>query len=193
MNEPFSILVVCTGNVCRSPLAERLLRLHLDDLVAKDQRDAVTVASAGVQALAGHPMDADSAAELTRLGGSPDGFVSRQLEPAMLRETDLILTATTAHRTRILEDEPGALRRSFTLREFAALVQDVEAPDPAALVAQAARQRASAEIDEYDLDDPIGAAQDVHFAVAEAIENATWTIAMSLTEALMASARVSRG
>ena len=50
----------------------------------------------------------------------------------MVKESDLVLAATTAIRSRVLEDSPGALRRTFTVREFAALLDVVPAEgDPA--------------------------------------------------------------
>src|SRR5688500_16845956 len=61
MSEPYDVLVVCEGNLCRSPLAERLLTSRLAG-------GEVRVASAGVHAVVGAPMDASAAAELTRLG-----------------------------------------------------------------------------------------------------------------------------
>ena len=75
MSEPFTILVVCLGNVCRSPLAERLLRMRFEQMLG-DGASAVHLSSAGVRALVGDPMNELSAAELRRLGGDPDGFVS---------------------------------------------------------------------------------------------------------------------
>ena len=100
----FRILTVCIGNVCRSPLAERLLRLRLAEAGLAASYD---VTSAGLRAMVGHPMEPTAAGELTRLGGDPDGFVARRLTAQMANEADLVLTATTDVRRRVVEEAPG--------------------------------------------------------------------------------------
>ena len=179
----FNILVVCIGNVCRSPVAERLLRSRLDGLLG-ERRDAVTVESAGVRALVGNPVDALSSQELARLGGSAEGFAARQLTQAHMLQADLVLTATKELRSRVLRDAPVALRRAFTLTEFAALMAGVTAQSPKALVADAAQRRASAAVAEYDVPDPIGASGEVHRQVADFLDRATATIASAIAEAV---------
>ena len=109
------MLFVCTGNICRSPIAERLFRARIDATAP------VVVASAGTAGLDGYPMDAPSALALRELGGNPDGHVARRLTPAMVARADLILAATTQHRSVIVQSDPPAFRRTFTLREFARL------------------------------------------------------------------------
>ena len=71
--KPFSVLAVCTGNICRSPPVERLLTGGLGD------DTDVSVASAGVGALVGDPISTPTAALLHQAGVSPDGFAARQL------------------------------------------------------------------------------------------------------------------
>lgn len=113
----FSVLVVCTGNICRSCVAERLLSSLLPPTVA--------VGSAGTHGLIGHPI-AEPMVPLLRLaGGEPDGFASRQLTERMVRDADLILTMTREHRVVVVELSPAAVRRVFTLREFSRLLADV--------------------------------------------------------------------
>lgn len=183
----FSILVVCVGNVCRSPLAERLLRLRFDQLLGPRGAE-VTVESAGVQALVGHPMDPPSAAELVRLGGDADGFVSRQVVDDYLNLADLVLTATKELRSRVLQDVPSALKRTFTLTELAALVDGARADSPGALLAEAAKRRASAQPATYDLADPIGAPPEVHREVAAVIDHCTHVIAEAIVASLTSQA-----
>lgn len=122
-----SILVVCTGNICRSPLIERLLQRSLD---AAYGPGVVPVRSAGTLGLVDSPMDASSAAILGDLGGTADDFRARRLAPAMVRDVDLVVTATREHRAEVVRAHPRALRRTFTLRELALLADRV---DPAAL------------------------------------------------------------
>lgn len=118
------ILVVCTGNVCRSPLLERLLQSGLDESYGAGR---VKVASAGTGALVGHPMDERSAAILGDLGGASDGFTARRIEAAMVREALLVLTATLEHRAVVVRLAPKALRTTFTMRELALLAPKLDA------------------------------------------------------------------
>ena len=106
-----NVLVVCTGNICRSPLIERLLRAGLGDT-------GIGVCSAGTGALVGHPMDPDAAARLTAMGGSAEGFAARQLTPEIALDADLVLTATRAHRGQVVQLQPRALRYTFALADF---------------------------------------------------------------------------
>ncbi len=120
---PFRILTVCTGNICRSPMAERLLQAGLDAV----SPNWFSVESAGTGALAGASMDPRVAGFVRVFGGVPDGFVSRQLTEDILEGQDLILALTREHRSRIVELMPAMLRRTFTLRELARLLPNVDA------------------------------------------------------------------
>ena len=66
-------------------------------------------------------MDGPSAQALRELGGDPTGHVARWLTESMVTDADMVLTATTAHRDHVLRMAPAALRRTFTMREFARL------------------------------------------------------------------------
>ncbi len=170
----YRVLVVCVGNVCRSPLGERLLAARLGD--------GFEVSSAGVGALVGEPMDHEAAAHLARLGGSAEGFAARQLTEAVVRGSDLVLTATKEVRARVLQESPVALRRTFTLRELAALVDVVGAhDDPAALVAAAGRERSRAAIEDYDVADPYRRGEDAHALAAAQVDEAVTRIVAGLT------------
>jgi protein-tyrosine phosphatase len=164
----FTILAVCTANICRSPLMEILLRDGLD-------ADRFDVASAGVRGWDHQPMDAAAAAELARLGHSAEGFASRPLASGLVTSADLVLTATREHRSDVLALHPQALRRSFTLVEFAALTGLVDGDGPAGLVAQAAMRRSLAPAD-IDVRDPYRRGPDVHRETADQIAAAVATI-----------------
>jgi protein-tyrosine phosphatase len=125
VSQPAQVLVVCTGNVCRSPLTERLLRARLTDRLG-EQRDRVVVSSAGVRALVGSSMTAEAASELRALGGDDLDFVSRQLTVDQLNESDLVLAATRQHRSAAVSLAPRALRCAFTLRELHRLLRDAD-------------------------------------------------------------------
>lgn len=171
MSEPARILVVCTGNVCRSPLAERLLRHRLTAELGPDA--PVDVASAGTRGLVGEPMTPEAAAELLSLGGDPVGSAGRRLSASLVAEADLVVTAARAHRGEVAQLHPKALRYTFTLRELARLLVDADLAqlpdDPAdrvrALPALAAGRRGfvhQVEPDDDDVQDPIGRSREVY-------------------------------
>ncbi|HEX8508433.1 MAG TPA: hypothetical protein VF635_02900, partial [Propionibacteriaceae bacterium] len=78
-----SILLVCTGNICRSPVAERLLRANLDS--------SVRITSAGTYAVVGSAIEPRMAALLRGAGADADGFAARQLTVDHVRSADLVL------------------------------------------------------------------------------------------------------
>lgn len=125
------ILTVCTGNVCRSPLAATLLATRLADL-------DVRVTSAGTYGLQGEPMTGDTkrlAAQLAVDPGQVDAHRATYLTEAHLVAPDLILAMSREHRRRIVELSPARLRSTLTVREFARLaaeVSDVEVVESAA-------------------------------------------------------------
>ena len=189
---PFSILTVCTGNVCRSPLAEQLLRARL----VEAGFTSVEVASAGLHAVVGAPMDTIPAQISSRLGGDPSRARGQQLTSEMVAASDLLLTMTRSQRDHLVSRYPSAVHRSFTLVEFARLlgpaggatasVADMAAPAAASerlqsVVASAGRKRPSVRLtDDDDVTDPIGRPDDVHEAVGEQISLATSRIVFGL-------------
>ena len=172
------LLFVCTGNICRSPLAERLTSLWAEDLLGPGAA-AVRIESAGTDALDGKSMNSRSAAALAQLGGDPTGFIARTIRPMMANQADLILTMTRRQRRLVLAQAPRTLRRTFTLPEAAALLQDAdltgieELPLSHRASALAARldagraRRRTADAD--DVHDPIGQSTSVHTQVAARI------------------------
>jgi protein-tyrosine phosphatase len=164
-DDTFSILTVCTGNVCRSPAVERLLATELGP--------TVSVASAGTHALVGHPISEPMAMLLRNRGIDTLPFEARRLSEQMLREADLVLPLTRAQRSLVVELWPAAVRRTFTLREFARLLRWV---DPAALpaggpadrlraaigLAAAERGRERTSADEDDVVDPFRLSEEVY-------------------------------
>lgn len=173
--QPMRVLVVCIGNVCRSALAERLLLAR-----AEQAGVGISVESAGVRAVTGSAMDPSAADELVRLGGSPADFVARPLTGSMIEEADLVLTATLDVRSMVLNHVPSALRRTFTIREFAALADHATDIDPADLVSWAAGKRSRAGGHDLDVVDPIGRSLDVHRDTANQISAAVDVIVTAL-------------
>lgn len=119
---PFRILTVCTGNICRSPMAERLLQAGLDERFPGQ----FIVESAGTGAFVGNPIDPQVAGFIRELGGSAEDFSARQLTPHILEGQDLVLALTREHRSRVVEISPAMLRKTFTLREFARLLPHIQ-------------------------------------------------------------------
>lgn len=175
------ILAVCTGNISRSPAVERLLAAGLGDSAA--------VSSAGVAAVVGAPIDPPVAAYLRAGNVETAGFAARQVTEAMLRESDLILALTRQHRARCLDLAPAAVRRTFTLLEFARVLESVDLPVPTAGTTPGQRLReilptVSAgrslaprrPAAEDDVPDPFGWSPEVYDASLAAIQAATDSI-----------------
>ncbi len=139
----FSILFVCTGNVCRSPFAEIFTRHLLVGRLGGRGAGAFRVSSAGTHAVRGSPIDRRTRAELApwRLDvTAAEDFVARQLDRTMLDGADLVLCATRRHRSAVIEASSELRGRVFTVREFARLVENVDlASLPAQPVARAHR------------------------------------------------------
>lgn len=179
MSDPLRVLVVCTGNICRSPVGELLLANRLGP--------TAEVASAGTHALVGHGVDD---AMVARLPGGVDAsaFAARQLTPALLRTADLVIGMSREHRARAVELAPATVRRAFTLRELARVLSLEDAYAPAATpgewlraaipVAGRLRQRARADAPEDDdIVDPYRRADAVFDTAYVQIDAATAAIA----------------
>lgn len=112
-----TILLVCTGNICRSALAGVILRTRLEDL-------GVTVLSAGTHALVGHGMPPLSRGLAEQNGVSRELFDHHRatlLTENLMSEADLILTMTHDQSTLAVQLAPRCLHRTFALREFGRL------------------------------------------------------------------------
>lgn len=178
---PFPVLFVCVGNVCRSPFAERLLRLRLEE---HGVADLFEVTSAGVMGMAGRAMHAQSALDLAARGGSADGFVARQFYEGIGERAGLILTATKEIRSRVLVEVPSALRRTFTVLEFASLARTAPPGlELTALVRNCGDRRSAATLPDYDVADPIGGQVEDFERAAVILDGAVTSIARSITAA----------
>ena len=101
-----SILVVCTGNICRSPIGERLLRQLLP---------GKRITSAGIYGLEGSPADVSAQDVAGRHGISLEGHRARKLTPQIMRESDLILVMEPAHLRFISDLAPEIRGKSLLL------------------------------------------------------------------------------
>lgn len=160
-SQPFTVLFVCTGNICRSALAERVLASRV-----AVPGGSVSVRSAGTHAVVGRGISSQTRPLVRAGGGETEGFVARQLDEGMLRSADLILGMTAEHCERAASLEPSAFARTFTLMEFARAVAArslLGAPGDAdrwrALVASAVELRRSGQLGsraDDDVADPYG-------------------------------------
>ncbi|GAB41278.1 MULTISPECIES: arsenate reductase/protein-tyrosine-phosphatase family protein [Gordonia] len=110
-------LFVCTGNICRSPIGERICRD-----IAATRGVNLGASSAGVGALNGQPMHPFAAEVLNENGVDTADFESRYLHPRILQPADLVLCMTREHRAAGQRMLPVRWKRMFTLIEFVELV-----------------------------------------------------------------------
>ena len=186
------VLHVCTGNVCRSPMAERLMRHGLDQRLG-GAAAAIRVESAGTWGHEGAPMEAHAAAVLAEYGADAAGFFGRELLDDHVIDADLVLTATRDHRAQVISMGHAAGLRTFTLKEFTRLVRAI---DPATLpegsVTERARSlvRAAAALrgwlvapspDADEVNDPYGAPISYFRTVGEEIHAALDPVVTALT------------
>ena len=158
------VLFVCTGNICRSPTAERLAVAYAGQHGIAD----FTASSVGTRAVIGHPIHPDAATVLEEMGADASDFAARQLKSKIASAADLIITMTGAHRDVVLEAAPRQLWRTFTLTEAARLAS-VDGADTLTDLA-ALRPHLTAN-DIADIPDPIGQSPEVFAAIGSQIAN----------------------
>ncbi len=179
------VLCVCTGNVARSPAAERLLGKALGPF-------GVRVTSAGTGAPQGAPIAPQMDERLLACGIDARDHQARWLTEAEVQRADLVLGMAREHRSRAVELVPSALRRSFTLLGFAAIARAVPATELAqaaasdhpadrlrALIQLAPRYRQLSGPDE--IDDPVHCDDATYARVFAEIESAVAAIAAVVT------------
>lgn len=179
------ILTVCTGNLCRSPIAAQLITHKFSDR-------ELSVASAGVRARSGVSMPQE-AASISLSRGVPvehvSRHISRSLSEADLRSVDLVLAMAREHRRAVVEVAPSALRVTFTLRELSRLMTfttDAQLVEIAKAAPQDASSRLAAMLtvvsagravqpplntpQDDDVIDPYGGSHDVYAACARQLD-----------------------
>jgi protein-tyrosine phosphatase len=118
-----NILVVCAGNICRSPTGEYLLKDKL-----KDKGDShIKVSSAGLTALVGNSAEATATSIALSNNIDMSGHKGRQLNSALITENDLILVMEERHLTDLLGKYPQARGKTFLLGKW---IDNTEIPDP---------------------------------------------------------------
>lgn len=161
-----SVLFVCTGNTCRSFMAEYLLRRH-----AQERGLDIEVASAGLAAFPGDTATENALRALEEVGIDGSQHRSRKAELYLLEQYDLILAMTSGHKKQLLSMAPELSDRIFLLKEFAETADGQKDPDD------------SVEKD-YEISDPFGLSLDVYRQSRAEIDLAVQVIVEYLLEDL---------
>ncbi|UTT66884.1 low molecular weight phosphatase family protein [Janibacter sp. CX7] len=179
------IMTVCTGNICRSPYAQLALGHALEGV----RPGAFEVVSAGTQALIGNPVEPGSASILDAKDITHDHFAARQISERMLDDIDIVLPLEVSHRKIVLSYSPRHLKRAYTVKELARLLDSADEREPwterlaglatpeerwAALPSHLARERGLSRVPEGadDIDDPYRQPQEVFDRMAAEVDAA---------------------
>jgi protein-tyrosine phosphatase len=174
------------GNICRSPMAERLLRQAAVELVGDKADELLLSQSAGTGGWhAGEAMNPPAAREVRRRGGDDSGFLARKLRGEHIDSADLILTATAEQVDFVVGLRPDAGPRTFVFGELGRLLEEIDAgalpvaaPQPDAVLARGVALVEAADVaraglpprPEDELDDPWGRGDSFFSRVAGEID-----------------------
>lgn len=128
MPTPGLVIVVCTANVCRSPMAEKLLQHAL--AAQPEPLRSLQVVSAGLSAAPGYAATANSVAALKKVGLELGKHSSQPLTQALLDQALAVFCMTESHRAAIELNFPRRPQNLHLFREFVGGDGDLEIPDP---------------------------------------------------------------
>lgn len=123
--EPKTVLFVCTGNLCRSPMAAGLLRHRLAE---DDLDDVYQVRSAGTWAVTGRPAAAYARRVMSERGIDIADHLARDVTAEVVADADLILVMTEAHREALVAEFPEAQPKIYLFSEMIDKSYDIADP-----------------------------------------------------------------
>ncbi len=147
------VVFVCTGNICRSPMAEYMFRDHI-----MNTHPNWKVVSAGTRGIDGAPASRNGVKALKEISIDMKNHRSQPITRELVDRARLLVVMTSAHRDELLERYPDAAEKIHLLKSF----------DPAS--------------DGGDIMDPIGLSLDVYRYIRDEISNALWGLATFLNE-----------
>jgi len=150
-NSDLTVLFVCTGNTCRSPMAEQIFN-------EQARYRSAHATSAGLDAKPGSPINPQAADALTNLGYSPKDHSSTLVSTETVEEADVILTFTQDQKNELGQRFPAAVEKLFTISEYAN------------------RETGTS----VDVSDPYGKSAEVYRETAETIDSLVGLIVSSL-------------
>jgi protein-tyrosine phosphatase len=196
---PFTVLHICMGNICRSPMAERLLTLAVAEAAGVEADRAGTLVhshSAGTGGWhVGEPMNLPAAHQVRARGGDDAGFAARTVRGDHLDSADLVLCATGEQQSYLTHLRPDAAGRTFVLGHAGRLLPRVDPASlpPAAPTPEAVHKRGVALVaaldaardgerprDADELDDPYGGSERTFARIADQIERTLRPLAAAL-------------
>lgn len=187
------ILFVCTGNTCRSPMAEGIMR----KLLAEAGLSHIEVRSAGVSAYPGSPISDHAASVLAEKGGLGPS-ASTLLSQELIEWADLVLTMTSSHKRHTIQLYPEAVDKVYTLKEYvqddaevAAKIAEIEGLLTELQLKQALSEPVTEEersriallqqeVPSLDIADPYGGSLRVYQSAAQEIEDCLIKLAAKL-------------
>lgn len=142
----FIAIIVCTGNTCRSPMGEAMLKKHIAEKIScpigELDKHGISVMSAGISAMSGGRAAAQAVEVMGQLGLDISGHASQPVTDRLIKFADVIFAMTASHRDAIVAHWPGAASRTHLICR-----------------------------DGSDVSDPIGMSVDVYRSTAEQISD----------------------